>query len=97
MPTRVGFPHTGHTTMTFDTGTGAGLSRIPPGTICVPPIREESRIGRGFVCRFATFRFSTMTRRSDGRASMIRPRLPRSLPVSICTMSPFFTFIFVAI
>src|SRR5262245_56670812 len=94
MPTRVGLPQTGQTTMTLETGTGAGLSRIPPGTICVPPIREESRIGRGLVCRFATFRFSTMTRRSDGRASMTRPRLPRSLPVSICTVSPFFTFIF---
>ena len=83
--------------MTFETGTGAGLSRIPPGTICVPPMREESRIGRGFVCRFATLRFSTMTRRSDGRASITRPRFPRSLPVIICTVSPFFTFIFVAI
>ena len=38
-----------------------------------------------------------MTRRSDGRASTTRPRFPRSLPVIICTMSPFFTFIFVAI
>ena len=70
---------------------------IPPGTICAPPMREESRIGRGFVCRFATLRFSTITRRSDGRASMTRPRFPRSLPVRICTVSPFFTFIFVAI
>src|SRR4029453_11283865 len=38
-----------------------------------------------------------MTRRSDGRASITRPRFPRSLPVRICTVSPFFTFIFVDI
>ena len=58
-------------------------------------MREESLIGFGFVWRFATLRFSTMTRRSDGRASMTRPRLPRSLPVTIWTRSPFLTFIFV--
>src|SRR5574340_888584 len=97
MPTRVAFPHTGHTTITFDTETGAGFSRIPPGTTCAPPIREESRIGFGRVCRLATLRFSTITRRSAGRASITRPRFPRSLPVRICTVSPFFTFIFAAI
>jgi hypothetical protein len=34
--------------MTFDTDTAAGRSMIPPGAICVPPMREASRIGRGF-------------------------------------------------
>ena len=96
MPTRVGVSHTGHTTITFDTERVPAISMIPLGTIWAPPIREESRIGFGFVCRFDTFRFSTSTRRSDGRASMTRPRFPRSLPVRIWTRSPFFTFIFCA-
>ena len=52
----------------------------PPGIIVVPPMRLASRIGRGLVCRLTTFRFSTITRRSDGRASITRPCLPRSLP-----------------
>ena len=60
------------------------------------PIRDSSRMGRGRVCRLATLRFSTITRCSDGRASMTRPRFPRSLPVRIWTRSPFFTFILVA-
>ena len=68
---------------------------MPPGRIWAPPIREESLIGFGLVWRLATFRFSTITRRSDGRASMTRPRLPRSLPATIWTRSPFLTFIFV--
>src|SRR3990172_1679657 len=80
MATLVGLPQTGQTTITFDTGTAAALSRMPPGTTCAPPMREESRIGRGRVCRFCTLRFSTMTRRSEGRASSTRPRFPRSLP-----------------
>ena len=42
---------------------------IPPGMILAPPIRDESRIGRGFVCRLARLRFSTITRR------VTRPRL----------------------
>ena len=41
------------------------------------------RIGRGFVCRFIMFRFSTMTRSREGCASRMRPCLPRSLPDSI--------------
>src|SRR5262249_36626524 len=72
-------------------------SITPPGVICVPPIRLESRIGRGFVCRLTVLRFSTITRRSAGRASMTRPCLPRSLPLIMWTRSPFLTFIFVDI
>src|SRR5437660_12586133 len=90
---RVGSLHVGQTTITFPTGTGVGLSMIPPGATCVPPMRLASRIGRGFWCRRATLRFSTTTLRSLGRASRTRPCLPRSLPASICTRSPFFTFI----
>src|SRR5690349_16957002 len=37
-------------------------------------------------------RFSTRTLRSRGSDSRTRPCLPRSLPVSICTVSPFLTF-----
>src|SRR5581483_7664386 len=91
-PTRVGRLQVGQTTITFDAGSGAGLSMTPPGIIVVPPMRFASRIGRGFVCRLTTFRFSTTTRRSPGRASTTRPCLPRSLPESTWTRSPFFTF-----
>src|SRR5215468_4183011 len=42
-------------------------------------------------------RFSTITLPSRGRASRTRPCLPRSLPVSICTVSPFLIFSCVAI
>src|SRR5262245_18948310 len=59
-------------------------------------MRDASLIWRGRVWRLAMFRFSTITRRSDGRASMTRPCLPRSFPVRIWTRSPFFTFIFTA-
>src|ERR1700759_4613757 len=83
--------------MTFDTGTADGRSTMPPGAICVPPMREASRIGRGFWWRLFRFRFSTSTLLSRGRASRTRPRLPRSLPVSIWTVSPFLIFNCVAI
>src|SRR3954451_1038065 len=43
------------------------------------------------------FRFSTITFWSRGRASRTRPCFPRSLPVSMWTVSPFLIFIFVAI
>ena len=69
---------------------------IPPGMICGAPIRLGCLIGRGRVWRLTMFRFSTMTRRSLGRASSTRPCLPRSLPVIIWTRSPFLIFIFVA-
>src|SRR2546421_7783753 len=70
---------------------------MPPGAICVPPMRFASRIGRGFWCFFITLRFSTMTFPSRGRASITRPCLPRSLPASMWTVSPFLIFIVVAI
>src|SRR6185437_7666610 len=37
VPTRVGLPHTGQTTITFETGSGAGRSMMPPGVIAAPP------------------------------------------------------------
>src|SRR5262245_16892712 len=40
VPTRVGSLQTGQTSITFETGTGAAFSTMPPGAICVPPIRE---------------------------------------------------------
>src|SRR4029079_9603285 len=90
---RVGSLHVGQTSITFDTETADGRSMIPPGAICVPPMREASRIGRGFWWRFMTFRFSTITLLSRGRASRTRPCLPRSLPVSIWTVSPLLILI----
>src|SRR5207244_1659876 len=97
IPTRVGRLHTGQTTITFPTGSGVGLSITPPGVIAEPPIRLVFWIGRGFVCRFAMFRFSTITLRSFGRASMTRPCLPRSLPLRMWTRSPLRTLMFVLI
>src|SRR5579864_6415 len=93
VPTRVGFLHTGHTTMTFETGRGAERSTIPPGMICGPPIRLAFWIGRGRWCRLTRLTFSTRTRPSFGSASRTRPCLPRSLPRSTWTMSPWRTFI----
>src|SRR5262249_13516621 len=75
VPTRVGFLHVGQTTITFDTGIGAGRSTTPPGIICVPPIRLEFWTGRGRWCRLTTLMFSTRTRPSFGSASMTRPSL----------------------
>src|SRR5205814_2089782 len=95
VPIRVGRLQVGQTTITLATGTGAAFSITPPGVICVPPIRLESRIGFGRVWRLTVFRFSTITRRSAGRESRTRPCLPRSLPLIMWTRSPFLTFIFV--
>src|SRR5580765_3713661 len=97
IPIRVGRLHVGQTSITLATGTGAGFSITPPGIICVPPMRLASRIGRGRVCRLTTFRFSTITRCSRGRASITRPCLPRSLPESMWTLSPLRIFILWAI
>src|SRR5665213_1052184 len=93
---RVGSLHVGQTSITFDTDTAIGRSMIPPGAICVPPMRLASRIGRGFWCFFMMLRFSTMTFPSRGRASITRPCFPRSLPESMWTVSPFLIFIAVA-
>src|SRR5476651_523364 len=94
---RVGSLHVGQTSITFETETADARSMMPPGAICVPPMRFASRIGRGFWCRFIMFRFSTSTFPSRGRASRIRPCFPRSFPESIWTVSPFLIFNDVAI
>ena len=39
IPTRVGRLQVGQTTITFETGTAAAFSMIPPGSICGPPMR----------------------------------------------------------
>src|SRR4249920_3548915 len=52
--------------------------------------------GRGLVCRFTMFSFSTTMRRSAGTTRSTVPRLPASLPVSTCTESPFLILILVA-
>src|SRR5262249_19574832 len=91
MPTRVARLHVGQTSMTLEIGIGADFSITPPGVIWVPPMRLESRIGFGLTWRLTTFRFSTITRRSAGRAASTRPCLPRSLPVITCTKSPLWT------
>src|SRR5437588_3434828 len=96
-PIRVGRLQTGQTSITFPTGSAAGLSITPPGMMDGPPMRLESFTGLGRVWRFTRFRFSTTTRRSRGRASMTRPCLPRSLPDRIWTRSPLRTHIVVGI
>src|SRR5205085_8365035 len=68
-PMRVGRSQAGQTIITFETSTAAGLSITPPGAIAGPPIRLESLIARGFVCRLTMFRFSTTTPPYLGRAS----------------------------
>src|SRR5207248_11779768 len=70
VPTRVGRRHVGQTTMTFPTAIAAAFSITPPGAIWEPPMRLESLIGFGLVCRLTTFRFSTITLRSAGFAWM---------------------------
>ena len=50
VPTRVGLPQFGQTTITFETGSGAGSSMIPPGTIAAAHA-VEFWIGRGRRCR----------------------------------------------
>ena len=52
-PTRVGCLQVGQTIITFETSSGDGRSMIPPGMMLAPPMRVESRIGRGFVWRFS--------------------------------------------
>src|SRR5205085_6887940 len=59
VPTRVGFLHVGHTTMTFETGSGADFSMIPPGMICGPPMRPAFWLGRGRWWRLTRLTFST--------------------------------------
>src|SRR5919109_418558 len=92
-PVRVGRRQAGQTTITFETSIGPDFSITPPGWICGAPIRLGLLIGRGRVCRLIMFRFSTTTRPSFGRASRTRPCLPRSLPLSTWTRSPFLIFI----
>src|SRR6266550_1445184 len=92
VPTRVGLPHTGQTTITFETGSGAANSTIPPGVMPPPPKPVAFWIGRGRRCRLTTLMFSTTTRPCLGSASSTRPSLPASLPRRTCTTSPFFTF-----
>src|SRR5690242_4874256 len=97
VPTRVGFLHVGQTIITFETGSGADFSMIPPGTIDGPPMRFAFWIGRGRWCRLTMLTFSTSTRPSFGMEAMTRPSLPRSLPRMTCTMSPWRIFIVWAI
>src|SRR4029077_11880377 len=92
VPTRDGLPHIGQTTMTFETGNGAGRSMIPPGVIAAPPMPVVLWIGRGRRCRLTMLMFSTTTRPCFGSASTTRPCLPASLPRRTRTTSPFFTF-----
>ena len=93
IPIRVGRLQAGQTIITFDTLTGAGISITPPGSIVGPPMRLESLIGRGFLCRLTMFSCSTITRWSRGRASSTLPCFPRSLPLRNWTRSPFLIFI----
>src|SRR3954447_1931364 len=72
-PRRVACLQVGHTNMTFEISIADGFSKMPPGVICAPPMRDWSRIGCGLRWRLTRLRFSTMTRPSLGRASITRP------------------------
>src|SRR5581483_6272461 len=54
VPTRLGLPHIGQTTITFETGSGAARSMIPPGVIDAPPRPVVFWIGRGRRWRLTT-------------------------------------------
>src|ERR1044071_1014990 len=64
--------------MTFETGSGAGLSITPPGIIVGPPMRLASRTGRG------------VARRSRGRACRgpCRTGSVRGRPCALSSMPP---------
>src|SRR4029450_873852 len=81
-PMRVGLPHDGHTSATFDTGIGMSLSMMPPCWVL--------RVGRWLLR--AMLQPSTMTLPVAGMARMTLPSLPRSLPVSTRTRSPLRIF-----
>src|SRR6266542_4418731 len=77
---RVCTPHSGHTSCTFDACNDASRSTMPP-LMFLP--------GFGFVWRLIMFTPSTIRRFFSGSTFSTRPRLPRSLPVMIRTLSFF--------
>src|SRR5918996_3289200 len=81
---RVGLSQRGQTTCTLLTWIGTGMSRLPADCVRV----------RGRWWRLAMFRPGTTTpspRLVRSTRSTV-PRLPRSLPASTMTVSPFLTF-----
>src|SRR5690606_23122576 len=79
-PTRDGLPHSGQTSCTLATASAASRSTTPPLML---------RCGLGFVCRLMTFTPSTTTRPLSGTTLSTRPRLPRSRPARMMTLSFF--------
>src|SRR5688572_28009060 len=79
-PRRVGLPHSGHISCTFDACSGASRSTTPP---------LIWRCGFGLVWRLMKFTPSTTTRFFSGSTFSTRPCLPRSLPVLTTTLSFF--------
>src|SRR5207247_1023971 len=79
-PTRVCALHSGQTSCTFDAWSDASRSTMPPLTFFP---------GFGFVWRLIMFTPSTISRFLSGSTLSTRPRLPRSLPVMIRTLSFF--------
>src|SRR5206468_5694553 len=77
-PTRVCAPHSGQTSCTLDACSDASRSTMPP-LMFLP--------GFGFVWRLIMFTPSTIRRFFSGSTFSTRPRLPRSLPVMIRTLS----------
>ncbi len=80
LPSRVGLPHSGHTSCTFEAWSPASRSTSPPLML---------RCGFGFVWRLMMFTPSTTSRFFSARTFSTRPRLPRSLPVMTTTLSFF--------
>src|SRR5207302_8989698 len=76
MPMRVGRWQTGHTTITFPTGSGAALSITPPGMIEGPPLRLAPFTGFGGEARSPPFVSSPPPGRSAGPASSPLPCFP---------------------
>ena len=76
---RVRLPHDGHRSATLATGIGMSLSMMPPCIVALV----------AFWCFLTTLTPSTITLLAVGSTRVTLPVLPRSLPVSTLTLSPF--------
>src|SRR5665213_850943 len=82
---RVARSHSGHTTMTLLTCTGASC-------VTMPPVFAPRVVVVILVCLRMRLTPSTRTRSRPGSVSMTLPLKPRSLPEITWTVSPFRTF-----
>src|SRR5207245_3790949 len=81
-PIRVGRPHAGQTTCTFEMSMNCSLTVSPP--VCPP---REPCAGRTGRCRVTRATPSTMPLPLSGSTFTTRPRFPRSLPAITWTSS----------